>query len=169
MNRQIDFAGLHDLKQSDIIDYFSFYTLDGDYITNVATVNVLYNGQFGDITYMDGEGDYHTLTNTEYTFTRETVFVLGIGYLIPGDIVKLHLLDDKTFEVGYGWHTNVSNQTLHTWYLKPVDYNIFTKEVAYKTTHKIITLQKQHLETIEVVEFKKNRSTFYIGGEPVNG
>ena len=33
----------------------------------------------------------------------------------------------------------------------------------------ISVLKKHHLETIEVVEFKKNRSTFYIGGEPVNG
>lgn len=169
MNRKLNFNDLHMLKQSDIIDYFSFYDLEGNYLSNVATVNVQEDGQFGDITYKDAEGELITLTNTEYTFTRETVYVLGVGYLIPGDIVKIHLLDNLTYEVGYGWHTNVSNQTIHSWYLKPVDYNIFTKEVAYKTCSKIITLQKHHLETIEVVEFKKNRSSFYIGGEPTNG
>jgi hypothetical protein len=169
MNRKDNFADLHTLKQSDIIDYFSFYTNDGEYITNVATVQVQFDGQFGNLTYLDDEGELVTIPNTDYDFTRESVYVLGVGYLIPGDIVKIHLLDNLTYEVGYGWHTNVSNQTIHSWYLKPVDYNIFTKEVAYKTCSKIITLQKHHLETIEVVEFKKNRSSFYKGGEPTNG
>jgi hypothetical protein len=94
---------------------------------------------------------------------------LGVGYLIPGDIVRLHLLDKRYYEVQYGWHTNVSNQTIHSWYLVPVNYDEVRKEVVYRTDSNILTLYKEYLDTIEVVDFKKNRSSFYVGGEPNNG
>ena len=166
MNQKLNFQDLHTLKRSDIVDYYSFYDNNGNYLGNVANVTILKDGQFGDITLTDSEGHEITLTNTEYNYTRESVFVLGVGYLIPGDIIRLHLLDRRYYEVRYGWHTNVSNQTIHSWYLVPVNYNEVTKEVAYLTTSAILTLYKEYLDTIEVVEFRKNRSSFYIGGEP---
>lgn len=166
MNRPLDFQDLHMLKQSDIVDYFSFYDKEGNYLSNVATVDIQVDGQFGTLTLTDSEGEIITLDRTEYDFTREAVFVLGVGYLIPGDLVKLHLLDKRTYEIRYGWHTNVSNQTIHSWYLVPVDYNMVTKEVVYRTDSDILTLYKEYLETIELVEYRKNRSSFYIGGEP---
>lgn len=169
MNRKLNFADLHTLKQSDIIDYFSFYTKSGDYIPDVVSVAINEYGQFGNIT-CKGEDDIITeYTPDEYDFTRETVFVLGVGYLIPGDIVRLHLLDKRYYEVHYGWHTNVSNQTIHSWYLVPVNYDEVRKEVVYRTDSNILTLYKEYLDTIEVVDFKKNRSSFYKGGEPNNG
>lgn len=166
MNRKLNFADLHTLKQSDIIDYFSFYKLDGEYIPNVISVDIGKDGKFGNITAVDSEGTETTYSYDEYNFTRESVFVLGVGYLIPGDIVKLHLLDKRSYEVRYGWHTNVSNQTIHSWYLVPVNVNEVTKEVSYLTDSKILTLYKEYLETIELVEYRHNRSSFYIGGEP---
>lgn len=167
MNRKLDFEDLHRLKQSDIIDYFSFYDMNGEYLDNVANISVCANGKFGELTIIDNDGEYKTYSPSEYNFTRETVYVLGIGFLIPGDIVKLHLLDKRFYEIQYGWHTNVSNQTIHSWYLIPIDYDIVTKEVVYRTDSDILTLYKEHLETIEVVEFRKNRTTFYQKGEPV--
>ena len=170
MNQELNFRDLHDLKQSNIIDYFSFYTKTGDYIPDVVSVEFDKYGQFGTIT-CNGP-DYEepiTYGPEEYDFTRETVFVLGVGYLIPGDIVRLHLLDRRYYEVQYGWHTNVSNQTIHSWYLVPVNYDEVRKEVVYRTDSNILTLYKEYLDTIEVVDFKKNRSSFYIGGEPNNG
>jgi hypothetical protein len=169
MNRKLNFEDLHELKQSDIIDYFSFYTNDGEYIPNVISVNIGKDGKFGNITAINDIGEEIIYPYTDYTFTRETIFVLGVGYLIPGDIVKLTLLDKCYYEVGYGWHTNVSHQTIHSWYLKPVNYNEITKEVAYKTCSNILTLYKEYLNTIELVEYRKNRSSFYRGGEPNNG
>lgn len=167
MNQKLNFVDLHTFKRSDIIDYFSFYDKQGNYLGNVATVDIQADGQFGDLTlYGETPEDVIVLHNSEYDFTRESVFVLGVGYLIPGDIVKLHLLDKYSYEIRYGWHTNVSNQTIHSWYLVPVDYNMVTKEIAYRTDSNILTLYKEYLETIEVVEFRKNRSSFYIGGEP---
>jgi hypothetical protein len=166
VNQKLNFQDLHTFKRSDIVDYYSFYDNSGNYLGNVANVDILKDGQFGDITLTDSEGNEITLTNTEYNYTRESVFVLGVGYLIPGDIIRLHLLDRRYYEVRYGWHTNVSNQTIHSWYLVPVNYNEVTKEVAYLTKSAILTLYKEYLDTIEVVEFRKNRSSFYIGGEP---
>lgn len=167
MNRNLDFAELHCLKQNDIIDYYSFYDVDGNYLSNVATVSVNANGKFGNITIVIDDEE-RILSPDEYYYTRESVFVLGVGFLIPGDIVKLHLLDKKFYEVKYGWHKNVSNQNIHSWYLVPVDYNVITKEVAYLTDSKILTLYREYLDTIELVEYRRNRSTFYIGGEPDN-
>ena len=167
MNLHLNFEDLHKLKKSDIIDYFSFYDKKGNYLTNIATVNIQADGQFGVLTIEDPESEEPiTLNPDEYEYTRETVFVLGVGYLIPGDIVRLHLLDKRMYEVRYGWHTNVSNQTIHSWYLVPVNFNEVTKEVAYWTDSFILTLYKDYLDTIEVVEYRKNRSSFYIGGEP---
>ena len=167
MNRNLDFANLHDLKQSDIIDYYSFYDLEGNYLSNVASVNINSHGKFETITVTIDEEEVILFPN-EYYYTRESVFVLGVGFLIPGDIVKLHLLDKRFYEVRYGWHINVSNQNIHSWYLVPVDYDIITKEVAYLTDSKILTLYREYLDTIELVEYRKNRSTFYAGGEPNN-
>lgn len=169
MSQTHDFADLHRLKQSDIIDYISFYDKEGNYLDNVISVGIQPNGKFGDLTLSttsEPGAIPKTLSNSEYDFTWETVYVLGIGYLIPGDIVKLHLLSRSFYEVRYGWHTNVSNQTIHSWYLVPVDYDVVNREVVYRTDSDILTLYKEHLETIEVVEFRKNRSSFYIGGEP---
>ncbi len=167
MNRKLNFADLHTLKQSDIVDYFSFYDTSGNYLSNVATVQVDEDGQFGTLTITDSStGDVIELNRDEYDFTRESVFVLGVGYLIPGDIIKLHLLDKRSYEVRYGWHTNISNQTIHSWYLVPVNYDAVNKEVAYLTDSKILTLYKEYLDTIELVEYRRNRSSFYIGGEP---
>lgn len=169
MNQKLNFADLHKLKQSDIIDYFSFYTKSGDYIPDVVSVAINEYGQFGNITCKGDDNITTEYTPDEYDFTRETVFVLGVGYLIPGDIVRLHLLDKRYYEVHYGWHTNVSNQTIHSWYLVPVNYDEVRKEVVYRTDSNILTLYKEYLDTIEVVDFKKNRSSFYKGGEPNNG
>lgn len=168
MNRNLDFAELHRLKQSDIIDYYSFYDSEGNYLSNVANVTINANGKFGDITVIIDDEE-RTLTPNEYYYTRESIFVLGVGFLIPGDIVKLHLLDKRFYEVRYGWHINTSNQNIHSWYLVPVNYNVVTKEVAYLTDSKILTVYKEYLDTIELVEYRQNRSTFYYGGEPNDG
>ena len=166
VNRELNFADLHTLKQSDIIDYFSFYTLNNEYIPNVISVNIGTDGKFGNITAVNDTGEEISYAPTEYTFTRESIFVLGVGYLIPGDIVKLNLFDKRSYEVRYGWHTNVSNQTIHSWYLVPVNVDEVTKEVSYLTCSKILTMYKEYLDTIELVMYRRNRSSFYIGGEP---
>lgn len=161
-----NFDKLHTLKKSDIIDYLSFYNESDELINGVCSVSICSDGQLGSLTTVDSDGNTVIYEPGSYTYTRESIFVLGIGYLIPGDIVRLSISDSICYEVGYGWHTNTSNQTIHSWYLIPIDLDKVSHEISYKTDSNILTLYKEYLNTIEVVEFRKNRSSFYIGGEP---
>ena len=73
--------------------------------------------------------------------------------------------------MNYGWHTNVSNQTIYSWYLVPQENKDFFEEERKGFFHKqepnitntgILTFYKEYLETIEVVQFKKDRNSFNI-------
>lgn len=158
-----DFNTLHTIKQSDITEYYSFYDKDGNYLNNVTTVSISPTGQFENITVKDTISNESIIySKGEYTYITESIYVLGIGYLIPCDIVKLSLHDKTAYELHYGWHTNISNQNLFSWYLIPIDIDTATKEITYKTNSPILTLYKEHLETIEVVLFAKDRATFHL-------
>ena len=94
---------------------------------------------------------------------------MGIGFLIPGDIVKLHIDNIYSYELNYGWHTNVSGQTIYSWYLKrlPVkdpfidDRKGFDRQPEPNIKENgILTFYKEYLNTIEVVSFTKNRNSF---------
>jgi hypothetical protein len=98
--------------------------------------------------------------------------VLGIGFLIPGDIVKLKLTDCKEYELNFGWHTNISGQTIYSWYLTPKkieDLFINDRNGIHNNpdladmninNNGILTFYEEYLQTIEVVEFKKDRISF---------
>ena len=165
------FNNLHDTRQSDSIQYFSFYTVSGDLIKGNISVSIDDNGQFDTLT-QEYDGSTTTYAKGEYEYTTECLYVLGIGFIIPGDIVKLKITDDKAFEINFGWHTNISGQTIYSWYLVPVksiDYfydkrdGIFNysdlAEMNMESTG-IMTFYKEYLDTIEVVEFRKDRTFF---------
>lgn len=154
---------LHTLKRSDSVEYISFYTKDDTLIQGDLNVSITSDGQFDKLTAHQPNGSVVTYTPEDYTYTRETLFVLGIGNLLPGDVVKLSLTDCNRYELGYGWHTNVSNQTIYSWYLKPINDSCGS-DSAYITDSNIRTLYKEYLDTIEVVEFTRNRISFYAGG-----
>jgi hypothetical protein len=106
-----------------------------------------------------------------YTYTTECLYVLGIGFLLPGDLVKLKINERDIYELNYGWHTNISNQTIYSWYLVPQkndDYfkgeraGIFRESDINITNTGILTFYKEFLDTIEVVEFRKDRNSFNI-------
>ena len=157
-----NFDRLHNLKRSDSVDYYSFYDVHGNLIDgNYISVNIGSDGQFDVLTVDDGVVTHYD--RNLYTYTRESLYVLGVGYLIPGDIVKLRHTDDVYFEVGYGWHKNISNQEIYSWYLKPLEYD---NRNPYSPDGEILTLYREYLDTIELVEYTKDRRTFYIGGEP---
>lgn len=75
---------------------------------------------------VDDNGKY-VLANTEEgeTFFAEDLIienlfleVPGLGYLRPG--VRVFLNDDPSeYSLQFGWHTNISNQTICGWYLRP--------------------------------------------------
>jgi hypothetical protein len=167
-----EFKKLHDNRESDSIQYFSFYDLDGELIRGESTsVTIDDNGQFNVLTVVDSEQVSHTYTKENYTYTTECLYVLGIGFLIPGDIVKLKINECVEYELNYGWHTNISNQTIYSWYLVPKKHpdlfkedrkGIFRESDINITNTGILTFYKEFLETIEVVEFRKDRNSFNI-------
>lgn len=172
-----EFKKLHDNRESDSVQYFSFYDLAGNLIRgDVITVSIDDNGQFDTLSVesnIDDENEYSVqeYEKDEYTYTTECLYVLGIGFLLPGDIVKLKINECFEYELNYGWHTNISNQTIYSWYLVPRktdDYfkderhGIFRESDINITNTGILTFYKEFLQTIEVVEFRKDRNSFNI-------
>lgn len=159
-----EFNELHDNRESDSIQYFSFYDSDGNLIRGSLEVSLDDNGQFDILTQIIDDETFIYPKGT-YTYTTECLYVLGIGFLIPGDIVKLKIDSCKRYELNYGWHTNVSNQTIYSWYLKPITKNcnnsdIFEQKDMDDSGTGILTFYKEYLKTIEVVEFTKDRNFF---------
>jgi hypothetical protein len=166
-----EFKKLHDNRESDSIQYFSFYDSDGNLIRGDISVTIDDNGQFDALTAIDSEQVSHIYTKDNYTYTTECLYVLGIGFLLPGDLVKLKINERDVYELNYGWHTNISNQTIYSWYLVPQkndDYfkdsrkGIFRESDINITNTGILTFYKEFLQTIEVVEFRKDRNSFNI-------
>lgn len=168
-----EFQELHDNRQSDSIQYFSFYDLQNNLLRGDISVTIDDNGQFDtlSVTTTDDEPVTTTYTKDQYTYTTECLYVLGIGFLLPGDLVKLKINECDVYELNYGWHTNISNQTIYSWYLVPqptTDYfkdernGIFGKSDINITNTGILTFYKEFLQTIEVVEFRKDRNSFNI-------
>lgn len=165
------FNNLHDDRKSDSVPYFSFYDSDGNLLRGDIDVSIDDNGQFNIVT-QSLEGETHVYTKDEFTYTVECLYVLGIGFLLPGDIVKLKIDADKKYELNFGWHTNISGQKIYSWYLVPVkqeDYfydkrkGIFNySDLAEMNINSkgIMTFYKEYLDTIEVVEFRKDRTFF---------
>jgi hypothetical protein len=165
-----EFQELHDSRKSDSIQYFSFYDTDNNLIRGDISVTIDDNGQF-DILTSTSDGVSKQYTKEEYTYTTECLYVLGIGFLIPGDLVKLKINERDVYELNYGWHTNISNQTIYSWYLVPQkveDYFSDTRKGLFResdiniTNTGILTFYKEFLQTIEVVEFRKDRNSFNI-------
>lgn len=166
-----EFNHLHDERRSDSLQYFSFYDYNGDLIRGSIEAEITDNGQFGALTVEYDEETFIYPKGT-YTYTTECLYVLGIGFLIPGDVVKLKITDTKEYELNWGWHTNISGQTIYSWYLVPKqlpDYfyderNGFNTQIDLVDmnidNNGILTLYKEYLETIEVVEYKKDRVSF---------
>ena len=161
------FYHLHNTRQSDCVQYLSFYDRDNNLIQDITDVDI---NEYGQITAVHAAGSIIT----EFTYYTECIYVLGIGTLLPGDIVKLKIDDKRQYELNYGWHINVSGQNIFSWYLKPVRIEQLFENIIYERTQQpnitntgILTLYKEYLDTIEVVEFKNDRTSFHC--PPANG
>lgn len=165
------FTKLHDERKSNSIPYFSFYDTDGNLIKGTIEITLDDNGQFYQVK-QTLDGIEHIYNQDEFTYTTECLYVLGIGFLLPGDVVKLKIDADKKYELHFGWHTNISGQDIYSWYLVPIpehDYfydqrkGIFNySDLAEMNIESkgIMTFYKEYLHTIEVVEFRKDRMYF---------
>lgn len=141
------------IEYGEIQEYHSFYKPNGELI-DVATITVE-NGKFSAVTDKDGN------QITEFTHVPETLHVKGIGNLMDGDIVKLKHMDKCFFRLKYGWHKNISNQVICSWYLVPS--NIKDIPNPYSPDGHILTFYHEYLETIERVDYDRLRSSFIEG------
>lgn len=167
------FQNLHDNRQSDSIPYFSFYDNNGELIKGNIEVSVDEDGQFNSLTTEVG-GETIIYPKGTYTYVTECLYVLGIGFLLPGDVVKLKIDELKTYELNFGWHTNISGQTIYSWYLTELpeeDYFYEERNGIFNSADlvdmnienkQILTFYKEYLDTIEVVTFKKDRVSFNV-------
>lgn len=129
MNKQLDtqliatdnFDILVKTKDGEIIEVASV-TLENNTVTDVVTAN-------GDIYTSDLIDVYN-----------KVLYVPGIGYLVPDTRI---VYKDKDYLLKYGWHTNISNQTILSWYLESMEESIPNK-----------TLYKEMIDAIEVVHFR---------------
>ena len=73
---------------------------------------------------VDENGQINSILTSEELFLRDDVAIYnnflpvpGVGYLRPGTEV---IYKNKEYSLQFGWHKNISNQVLFTWYLDPI-------------------------------------------------
>lgn len=83
---------------------------------NVTSVDLDTNGKI--VILHDEEGN--TIYSEDCLIYQDFLDVPGVGYLKPGTMVRLD--DDLTkYVLLFGWHTNISNQTIYSWFLRPLE------------------------------------------------
>lgn len=87
----------------------------------------------------EGTSDKDFIPSTEFDFFKEVLHVPGIGYITPGTRV---IIKEKDYLLEFGWHVNISNQNIYSWYLVPLSEDTLPK-----------TLYKEMIDEIEIVHF----------------
>ena len=83
---------------------------------NVSSVDLDTDGNIVFINTTDG----NKLSADDYIIVQELLNVPGIGKLKPGTRVVLEENPYIEYVLEFGWHTNISNQTIYSWYLYPI-------------------------------------------------
>lgn len=82
---------------------------------SITSVNLDTEGHIVLVNTEDGQ----TIYSEDAEIYQNFLEVPGVGYLRPGTKVKLQS-DSSTYLLLFGWHTNISNQTIYSWYLRPL-------------------------------------------------
>lgn len=97
-----------------------FYEISTGYELEVSSVIVNEKGQIYKVFTSDENGEiYH-----EYLVPEEAVMISnwlpvpGLGFLRPGTYVTYK---HEKYCLMFGWHTNISNQEIYSWYLEPIE------------------------------------------------
>lgn len=106
---------------------FRFINLDGTVI-NVKSINLDNNGEIISIIDINNT----EISSDDFRFDKELLLVPGIGYIPPNTVVEWK---DKNYLLCFGWHTNVSNQTIYSWYLHELNKNKKDKCAEDKTLY----------------------------------
>lgn len=102
---------------------------------NVSNV-VLDNNMVSSVTTDTGD----IVTIDKIDVYNKLLYIPGIGYLVPETRI---VYKDKDYLLKYGWHTNISNQTILSWYLESMEEDVPAK-----------TLYKEMINDINIVHFR---------------
>lgn len=121
------YANLPDLI---FVDKFTNQKLD------ISVVNLNPDGVIESVVTTEGS----LYTRASLDIFKDYLYVPGLGNITPGSRV---IYKEKDYVLCYGWHTNISNQTICTWYLEALEEAVPPK-----------TLYKEMIDEIELVHFR---------------
>lgn len=108
------------MHNSIISTHYTFFDLDGNIINNVSSITLDSLGEFSSITYTGNDGLPHSIPVGEFKYTNLILKIPNLGFAYCGDHVFLQEYRKNTQEyiLDFGWHENISNQQIYSWYLK---------------------------------------------------
>lgn len=100
-----------------ISNKYRFYRNDTSEQIDASNVELDTSGEVKSIVTSSGM----VYLSNEFVFTNLVLSVPGLGDALCGDIITLKTKAKiQDFVLGFGWHINISNQKLYTWYLLPL-------------------------------------------------
>lgn len=108
-----------------ISDKFRFYEASThDLISDVSHINLDNEGRVASITTSSGS----VLLKDDFVYTNLALDVPGLGYALCGDLITIKVKNKiSDYTLGFGWHINISNQKIYSWYLLPIDKTLLNK------------------------------------------
>ena len=103
------------------------YNTNGIRLNNVSSVDLDTEGNIVFINTTDG----NKLRASDYIIVQELLNVPGVGKLKPGTRVVLEENPYIEYVLRFGWHTNISNQTIYSWYLYPIKQEEIISDKEY--------------------------------------
>lgn len=76
----------------------------------------------------------------EFNYERYVLNVPGVGMVVPGTRV---VWKEQDYVLLFGWHKNISNQEIFSWYLRSLEKDVCDK-----------TLYRSMIDEIELVHFR---------------
>lgn len=112
-----------------ISNKFNFYDRDTkELITGVSAINLDENCDIAGI-FANGKN----LSKDALLYTNLVLDVPGLGGALCGDLITLKIKNKiSEFSLGFGWHINISNQKIYSWYLLPLDGHLNTPDIEFK-------------------------------------
>lgn len=116
-------------------DIFKFYDKETHDILDVMSINLDASGEVASITTNSGE----TYFKEDFWYTNLILDVPGLGHVLCGDLITIKVKNRiSDFVLGFGWHVNISNQKIYSWYLLPADKPILNKPDSEFTVAKTL-------------------------------
>lgn len=125
------------LQDNVISSHFSFYrNSDNSIIESVNSIELDDNNCFSSINTTD-DGLQEKLDRNSYSYTNLCLSVPGLGYAYCGDelVLEEYRKPSKIWKLNFGWHTNISNQKIYSWFLSDPYEDIDINSNKYKTLY----------------------------------